>query len=228
MIHTDAPSFSAARDSDLGENRMYRNDGTGSFADVTAGHLPADALSTAALALGDVDGDGDVVVGSSPCQRWVNDSAGAFADATATHLPATIGSTDDVALSDAGADGDPDLWVGIYGQQNQLLLNDGLGHYADATAGHVPVDADLTRVIEPLDVDADGDTDLIVGNRGQNRLYLNDAGGYFAEATLTHLPAVLDATNDLAAADVDDGDLDYVSGNGEGYENSAEPEVVAT
>ena len=42
------------------QNRLYLNDGSGSFTDVTATHLPADGHCTLSLALGDVDGDDDL------------------------------------------------------------------------------------------------------------------------------------------------------------------------
>ena len=42
------------------QDRLYLNDGNGVFTDVMASQLPADADRTAAVALGDIDGDGDL------------------------------------------------------------------------------------------------------------------------------------------------------------------------
>ena len=42
------------------QNRLYINDGTGRFADVTDTQLPDVADSTRAVVLGDVDSDGDL------------------------------------------------------------------------------------------------------------------------------------------------------------------------
>lgn len=43
-----------------GQTLLYRNDGTGRFTDVTAARLPATFDHTAAIALVDLDGDGDL------------------------------------------------------------------------------------------------------------------------------------------------------------------------
>lgn len=71
-------------------NRLYLNDGAGNFTDVTITNLPSFSDTTRALALEDVDGDGDrdALLGNQGHDRlYLNDGAGAFTDVTATHLP---------------------------------------------------------------------------------------------------------------------------------------------
>jgi hypothetical protein len=49
------------------QNRLYLNDGNGTFSDATATRMPTDNENSTAVALGDVDGDGDLdlVVGNN-------------------------------------------------------------------------------------------------------------------------------------------------------------------
>ena len=75
-----------------GKNRLYLNDGTGIFTDVTDVRLSQDrGSSTTAMALGDVDGDGDpdLIFGNAPgrTRLYLNDGNGSFTDATAARLP---------------------------------------------------------------------------------------------------------------------------------------------
>src|SRR6185295_7675586 len=71
----------------------------------------------------------------------------------------------------------------------------------------------LTRVIKARDLNADGLTDILVGNtfQTQSRLYIGTGAGEFREATSTNLPQSPASIGDLEIGDVDaDGDLDVV------------------
>ena len=206
------------------QNRLYLNDGTGAFTDVTSARTPAVADITGAIAFVDVDGDSDLdmVVGnggdSGPEQNrlYINDGSGTFSDAAAAQLPATNDVTTSVAFGDVDGDGDIDLVFGNDGQ-NRLCLNDGSGTFVDGTNTHVPVWTDGTNAITLGDVDGDGDPDLAIGNGvtpfEQNRLYLNDGSGVFSDVTATQLPTVGDRTEGVSLADIDgDGDPDLVFG----------------
>ena len=96
--------------------------------------LPADsdADDTEALALGDVDGDGDLDAlignqsdrhGSVQNNLYLNDGTGIYTDVTATYMPAITDRTYALVLGDVDGDRDLDALIGNEGQ-NLLLLND--------------------------------------------------------------------------------------------------------
>ncbi|MCI0588293.1 MAG: VCBS repeat-containing protein [Planctomycetes bacterium] len=209
--------------------RLLLNGGPGVFTDVTTTNLPATLEQTRAVALADVDGDGDLdafagiyAAGAAQDRLFLNGGAGVFSDATATNLPALLDSTTEVAFADMDADGDVDLYVGNSGP-DRLCLNDGSGAFADPSPRVFPEAGDTTNALALADVDGDGDLDAFAGNSvpstgEQNRLYLNEGTGTFSDVTAASLPALLDLTSAVAFGDVDgDGDVDEYVGNTGGF-----------
>ncbi|MEL6773076.1 MAG: FG-GAP-like repeat-containing protein, partial [Bacteroidota bacterium] len=113
------------------QDRLWLNDGTGVFTDVTAANLPASTATNLDAKFLDVDGDDDLdlithgVGQAVPVRLYTNDGTGVFTDATDALLP-TLPTTDGLALEVADFDGDErlDLFIGNRGQVDRLLLRD--------------------------------------------------------------------------------------------------------
>ena len=201
-----------------GPNKLFRNDGGGTFVDVTSGPL-GDAGGGFGVAWGDYDNDGDLdlYVSNDGANKLLrNDGGGTFVDATSGPLGNT-GSGYCVAWGDYDNYGDLDLYIANeLGQANKLLRNEGVGTFVDATSGPL---GDTGRGIGVAwgDYDNDGDLDLYLANYGQaNKLFRNQGGGTFVDATT---PPLGNTGNGVSVAwgDYDnDGDLDlYLANNGQ-------------
>ena len=139
--------------------------------------------STRAVAMGDVDGDGDLdlLIGHTwgSDMLLINDGAGGFSVDTSfqqlvdTSL-ATTPSVWGVAMGDVDGDGDLDVLIGRELKANQLLINDGAGGFSvDAS---FPGGVANTHAVAMGDVDGDGDLDLLIGNNNAaNQLLINVA-----------------------------------------------------
>ena len=204
------------------QNRLYINNGTGVFTDVTASQMPVALDYTVSLSLGDVDGDTDtdIVFGNAGQNRlWLNAGNGTFTNAAVGQLPVDNDSTTATVLGDVDGDGDLDVVCGNNCSQNRLYINSGTGSFADATASHMPTGSYCTTAASLGDVDGDGDLDLVMGNihtggPSQTRLYANIGAGVFADVTAATMPIDDAYTTTVELGDMDgDGDLDIVLGN---------------
>ena len=124
-------------------------------------------LNGAGVAVGDVDGDDlvDVFLASqeSPAVLYHNEGRLHFTDVTAASglTLAGVKSTSAV-LADVDGDRDLDLIVGTFGGQVLLFLNDGHGHFSDATARSGLTGGYMATTMTLADVDGNGSLDLYV------------------------------------------------------------------
>jgi tetratricopeptide (TPR) repeat protein len=113
------------------------------------------------VAAGDVDGDGDIDLcltgldGEGTTSLWLNDGSGKF---TKGQVLTTHGVCP--ALGDVDNDGDLDLWLGRVGGDT-YFANDGKGNFQPVSLRGVPQDENATQNARLLDIDSDGDLDLI-------------------------------------------------------------------
>lgn len=187
---------------------LFRNDGGGSFVDITPAPLGVSQYSSD-LAWGDYDGDGLVdlyVVNAYVADRLLrNLGGGSFADATAPPL-GDSGWGRSAEWVDADRDGDLDLHL-IRQNADLYYRNEGGGSFSNQTAAVGLGDAGNGYGAAWGDCDNDGDLDVYVVNEGANHLYRNEAG-HFVDATVAPLDDA-GAGRGAAWADVDsDGLLD--------------------
>ncbi|MCI0587429.1 MAG: VCBS repeat-containing protein [Planctomycetes bacterium] len=227
-----------------GETRLYLNDGGGAFRDATS-QVPEFDDWTHAVALADVDGDGDLdaLIGTEgdeglPNRLLLNDGSGVFVDASGEENPASPfeTATRGIALGDLDGDGDLDALAGRFPtyysltQVSGVFLNDGDGHLLEAPVQ--PIEPVIGLRLALGDVDADGDSDAIAAqgfNGGSEpRLFLNDGAGGLTSVANPFLPLVFGSYLDIGLGDFDgDGDLDALFGMvAPGYNGSTKPSRV--
>lgn len=204
----DAPDLLVGNN---GQNRALINDGTGRFTDETARRLPSREDVTQDVEFGDADGDGDldlIVANEDDNVLLLNDGTGVFSVSEgAIPLLDVPEETREADWGDVDGDGDLDLlfanvrlFVDDARRQNRLLINDGAGRFQDATMGRIPIDDQSSLDGDLLDLDGDGDLDIVTANvlfDGESiksapfGILLNDGGGRFSDVTRSALPSII-------------------------------------
>ena len=235
-------------------NTLYRNEGDGTFMDVTTVAGVGDAGSAVCAAFGDYDNDGwlDIFVANgvardgSPNVLYRNNGNGTFTDVTDEAGVDRRGRAVGVASGDYDDDGDLDLYVVYFDAPNVLYRNNGDGTFTDVT--------DEAGVALPeygygtffFDYDNDGRFDLFISrmsafgaalrSRVEGRtfdpkerltLYRNNGDGTFTDVTDEAGLARSFCAISAGFGDVDnDGYTDLYLGNGGVELGEVEPDVL--
>lgn len=184
---------------DLGESRIWSNQADGTFATADqwidmSSDPPSDKSGNYGSIWTDFDNDGDLDLYLVKCSSFapadptdgrrinalfVNDGQGQFTEA-ASQYGLRLGAQSWTAnFQDIDNDGDLDCFVNNHYEDSQLLLNDGQGHFGDATqaAGLTGIQAGLQGFFR--DFDNDGWVDLLVLGIENHYLYRNRGDGRF-------------------------------------------------
>ena len=174
--------------------------------------------------IGDIDGDGDmdVLVGDNNSNTtnnvvWYENVAGVFDEVQI--LKADQANIDDVKLIDMDDDGDLDAVTASYPNNDSDSLiewfanTDGAGTFS--ATGTVIGDQFIVTELYIVDVDADGDKDVVAPglNEGLIEVFDNNGDGTFSEYSVNSTPFGL--TAQIGVGDISgDGRIDVVVGKG--------------
>ena len=168
---------------------LYINN-RGKYSNETRTRMPPAAWNTRMVAVGDVDGDGDLDAYFANFKQTdgllLNNGRGVFTDVSSRRLPGSVLGTYAVRLVDFDEDGDLDAvlshWTSFRATEPIVfLVNDGKGFFSDATQKRSPNININTVNICLGDVDLDRDLDVVYCNYGaQNGIYFNHEGQLLA------------------------------------------------
>src|SRR6266545_4369988 len=175
------------------------------FTDVT-GEAGLTAQGTA-LALGDYDGDGEDNLFVAPASFYTV-HGGFISNVSLQAGVALPASTTDATFADFDNDGWLDLFALGGNGRGYLFRNDETGQFTDVTAAARVGDSGDARKALFVDLDHDGDLDLLLIGEGATRVYRNNLDGTFT------LSGGLGRGEDAAFGDFDgDGRTDIFVGD---------------
>ena len=203
-------------------NRLFRNDGDGTFTDVTASAGLGSLTGTRGFAPRFVDMDGDL----DPELIWIgdfatghyyaNDGDGTFTDVTASSNTNQDGTEMGMTVADWDEDGDFDFYVTTI-STNNLYLNQGGNTFTNAAASAGVVDTGWGWATAAVDFDHDTRVDILAtAQNGRNYAFHNvtpDGGALvFDEVGTSNGFGISINGRGLSTFDYDnDGDQDVVS-----------------
>ncbi|TAJ19169.1 MAG: VCBS repeat-containing protein [Planctomycetota bacterium] len=215
VVFTDGAQGFAGQPS---QAKLYLNNGSGFFTDVTATRFPVDMFNAQDVTMFDWDGDFDVDViisGKGGGSRlYLNNGAGFFTNNSTPVAAVGTGNTYEIDWGDLDADGDLDGMVqSITGTSEGWSRNNGM---AAATNTTFPApNGNDDNELAGLDFDNDGDLDVFVASlSGQEKLYQNN-GGVFVNNNAA-IQAMVDSSLDFGFGDLNaDGKYDMYTVQGE-------------
>ncbi len=209
------------------DDLLYINNGDATFTKDSSA-ITSDGKSSVGASFADYDNDGDL---DAYVTNWygqlnglfTNDGNGIFNQMGNTTLPQEASYSETATWGDYDDDGRLDLFVTNSGVQsnagtrkNALYRQADLGTFVPVDTGVIVTETDYSRNADWLDLDKDGDLDLLVSNESNqpNDWYLNEGDGYFLKQTGQPLVTTNSSTMSFSAGDIDnDGDLDLFFAN---------------
>lgn len=165
-------------------DRLYLNDGKGNFRDAGKGMIPENREANRAIAVADIDGDGDndlFTGGRHIPGRWpetprsflLENRNGKLVDVTNNRAPglSSIGMVTDAVFGDINRDSKPDLIVSLEWGPVSVWMNTG-DTFENRTAQlGLAGKSGWWNTVEVADVNYDGLPDILAGNLGLNTKY---------------------------------------------------------
>jgi hypothetical protein len=203
--------------------------------------LPQDSAVALEGDYADIEGDGDIdvcLLGNNTIRfshrLWINDGSGYFHDEI-NRMPYLYSYYYYIGFADINGDLAPDiLAVHLDNVESYptVLINDGSGNFHDESEYRLPQTETFSRTAALVDIDNDGDFDIVLAYSERLGFLINDGNGYFVDETEARGPIYEIAPYEIQSFDADnDGDRDLILGtagihadrifinDGEGYFN---------
>ena len=179
-------------------NSLLKNNGDGTFTDVTesSGLLTFAPTQTAAWADFNRDGHIDLFIGNEsgseakfPCEFYLNNGNGTFSNQTVQlGLQNLMGMVKGVTVGDVNNDGNPDIYISILGSNNYLLLNKGAQN-GQLVFENITENAGVGEPVNSFptwfwDYNNDGWQDILVTSFGDDLKNKPNPAGDFSENAL--------------------------------------------
>lgn len=224
---------------DVGAPRIWLNDGNGALSYnnyIDFSSTPSSDMSGNYGSVWiDVDNDGDLDLFIAKCRqgvnnpndprRWnrlfINDGNNNYTDQTTAHGLENHEQSWSADFGDIDNDGDLDLVVTNHSRSMQLYLNDGTGHFTEATTGSGIEKSGAFLQVKLVDLDNDGFLDLITSGNlsGSAEYYFHGNGNGTFTQILNMLPEPSSMNlHTFAVGDMNhDGFIDVYAGYGQAY-----------
>ena len=175
-------------------DRLFLNDGSGHFSDVSTTHLPSLPSISRSADWGLINDDSfpDLVVSGlvlavvsspnrTPLSVLINDGTGRFVDQSDQYLPETLYGVLDVALADVNGDRLNDIILAnqevvfidamgnllvTFSGQNAVLVQTNEGLFVDETEHRMPPGVNPSKLMKVTDINQDNAPDLYAINLG--------------------------------------------------------------
>jgi hypothetical protein len=210
-------------------NKLYHNNGNGSFTSITNSPVVEKGIYSHAAAWADFNRDGnlDLVVSDFHPTNYnfifIGDGNGGFTEDVTNEVALSATSAVGISWGDYDNDGDPDLFIANTNGENNQLFNNQAGVLTAITTGAIVSNGGTSVGGTWGDYDNDGDLDLFVTNSRiteANFFYENDGDGTFTKIITGELVTNASASNGASWIDFDnDGYLDLMVANDQGQAN---------
>lgn len=193
-------------------NKLFHNDGTGHFTDITESSGLATSYGGSCASFCDINNDGlpdlCATFWYGQNRMYINETKNGivkFRDITAQTDLALMKpvKSNGVTFADINNDGSPDLFIANRNDQNKLLLNDGKGNFRDVTSSYFENKTYLSNGGVFADFDQDGFLDLYLTNVGDNVLYKGISGNFFLDVTTDFGAELSGYSTGVAVGDLD-------------------------
>ena len=193
-------------------NKLFHNDGTGHFTDITESSGLETAYGGSCTSFCDINNDGlpdlCATFWFGQNRLYLNETRNGvikFREITSQTDLAIIppAKSNGVTFADINNDGSPDLFIANRNDQNRLYLNDGKGNFKDVTSSYFKKQTYLSNGGVFADFDQDGFLDLYLTNVGENILYKSISGNYFMDVTSDFGAELSGYSTGVAVGDLD-------------------------